>query len=422
MSQTNNRQNLCLKCRKTIIYDCLSRVGAGLAPALDISLQFEVEPTFFPLERYRKCRNRPPKISKLAVPCPNVPIHSWSTAIFENCCPMPQCLNLRLFVQCILDLRANPHSLHIDKLLDTKGRKFPTIAATLNSTKRKARIRCSHAVNKHTASFDICRQFASLLDVACPQVAAQTKPGIIRQFNRMSRIASANNRCRRTKGLVDKDRHLRSNIGQYGWFIEEAFPFPWLASNQNPCTLPHRCLHQLIERLPQVLASHRTDLGIVLQRITDLQLRRVSNKFLLELISNRFDDDIAFSSDTALSIILEAGRDRDLCRLIKISILQHNKSIRATQFQHCLFQSMPTRARHLNSCCITPGECHCRDPWVRDECSSLRTWHKYRSQNTARQPGFLNDMLDLQSNPRDIGGMLQHSRVAGHQSRSSKAK
>ena len=150
-------------------------------------------------------------------------------------------------------------------------------------------------------------------------------------------ITSTDNSGNGTKRLIGEDGHLWGYIGQDGWLVKVAFPLAGLASNQDFGTLPDRLLHLLIKRLLQVFAGQRTNPGVILQWITNFQPGRVGNKFLFKGFGNRIHHDKALGGNTALTIILETGRNGDLCRFIQVGVLQNDKGIRPTQFQDCLF-------------------------------------------------------------------------------------
>ena len=150
-------------------------------------------------------------------------------------------------------------------------------------------------------------------------------------------ITSTNNSGNGTKRLIGEDGHLWGYISQDGWLVKVAFPLAGLASNQDFGTLPDRLLHLLIKRLLQVFAGQRTNPGVILQWITNFQPGRVGNKFLFKGLGNRIHHDKALGGNTALTIILETGRNSDLCRFIQVGVLQNDKGIRPTQFQDRLF-------------------------------------------------------------------------------------
>src|SRR5262249_26342244 len=77
---------------------------------------------------------------------------------------------------------------------------------------------------------------------------------------------------------------------------------------------------------------------------------------------------------------------------------------------------------HLNACYFASCEGHSCDAGIFDDPGSLGTGYKDGSQDALGQPGFLKDALDLQSNPRDVGGMFENGSVACHQCRSGKAE
>src|SRR2546425_12022783 len=83
---------------------------------------------------------------------------------------------------------------------------------------------------------------------------------------------------------------------------------------------------------------------------------------------------------------------------------------------------MSACAGHLNASYLASREGHGGDAGVFDEPGGLGAWYKDGSQDTLRKPGFLKDALDLQGNPRDVGGMFENGGVACHQCRSGKAE
>ncbi len=140
-------------------------------------------------------------------------------------------------------------------------------------------------------------------------------------------ITRVNDRGGWPKSLFAEHRHLWCHICHDGRSIEVAFAFKRLSSQQHACAHLDGSLHLPVQRVAQITPCHRPDLCLVLEWIAYTQLRRSFYELALKCLSNRFDDDEALGRDAALPIILEAGRNGDLCCLVQVRICQDNESI-----------------------------------------------------------------------------------------------
>src|SRR6266567_89840 len=140
-------------------------------------------------------------------------------------------------------------------------------------------------------------------------------------------ITSVNDRGCWPKRFFAEHRHLWCHISHDGRSIKIPLAFQRLSSQQHACAHLDGSLHLPVQRVAQVAPRHRSDLCLVLEWIAYTQLRRSFYELALKCLSNRLDDDEALGRDAALPIILEAGRNGDLCRLVQVRICQHNESI-----------------------------------------------------------------------------------------------
>src|SRR5947209_11714400 len=77
---------------------------------------------------------------------------------------------------------ADPDGLDVDELSDAEGGEFAAIATPLDAAEGQARVACGHAVYENAARFEVASDGAPALDVARPQIAAQSKVGVVGQF------------------------------------------------------------------------------------------------------------------------------------------------------------------------------------------------------------------------------------------------
>src|ERR1700674_2579346 len=77
---------------------------------------------------------------------------------------------------------ADPDGLDVDEFSDAEGREFAAIAAAFDAAEGEARVGGRHAVDEDAARFEMAGEGAPARNIACPQVAAQPKVRVVRQF------------------------------------------------------------------------------------------------------------------------------------------------------------------------------------------------------------------------------------------------
>jgi len=182
----------------------------------------------------------------------------------------------------------------------------------------------------------VASQAAGTFNVACPQVAAQSKIRVVRQFHCVFGVAGTDYCSDWSKSFFTEERHFWCYIGHDGWLKEVPFACQGFATQCCSCAHLERFLNLLLQGIAQVTTCHWPYLGLAVEWIAHAEFRGSFHKLLLKSVSNWLYHDEAFGSNTTLTGVLITRSHCHLGGSIEVRILQHNEGIRATKFQHGL--------------------------------------------------------------------------------------
>src|SRR5579863_2830944 len=114
-----------------------------------------------------------------------------------------------LFARCLygdcVHYGSNPDGLDIDKLANTERGKLSPVATALDAAEGQSWIGSGHTIDEDSAGFYAPGKSASTFNIACPQVAAQAKIGVVRQFYGMVGVTGANDSSDRPERFFVED-------------------------------------------------------------------------------------------------------------------------------------------------------------------------------------------------------------------------
>jgi hypothetical protein len=114
-----------------------------------------------------------------------------------------------------------------------------------------------------------------------------------------------------------------------------------VAAQHYFCTHGRRTFHLPVQFLEQVLPCLRSDLGLFLQGIPDVETCHGVFEAGHERIIHRLQYNEAFRRDTALSGVVAARHGSRMGCLIKVRVRENDKGIASSQLYDGLFSSLP---------------------------------------------------------------------------------
>src|SRR5207249_829657 len=84
--------------------------------------------------------------------------------------------------------RADPHRLDVHELPDAERGQLPAIPTALDAAEGQARVGGYHAVDEDCSSLDLPGEFFPIVNVAGPQVCAETIDRMVRHADSLGRV------------------------------------------------------------------------------------------------------------------------------------------------------------------------------------------------------------------------------------------
>ena len=177
--------------------------------------------------------------------------------------------------------------------------------------------------------------------IARPDRGSEAVGGIVRDAYRFVGIAYAYYRRHRTEGLLAEGRHVPADIRQDGRPEEIALTRKTLATGQNARARPDRLIDLALERVQQVPARERTDLGFRIHRVADDEVLDSLGEAPLELGGDRVLDDETLGGDARLAIVLISGPNGRRRGRLQVGVPEDDVRIRPAELEHGLLEGAP---------------------------------------------------------------------------------
>ena len=104
-----------------------------------------------------------------------------------------------------------------------------------------------------------------------------------------------------------------------------------------------------------------------------------------------------------------------LSRRAAMVVGEHDECVGSAQFEHGLLQIAAGSRRDRNAGGLAAGECHRRNAPVVDQMLDFFAGDDQGRERSVWKTGVAKDLLDVQRAARNVGRMLEHADVPGHQ-------
>src|SRR5947208_13189726 len=123
-----------------------------------------------------------------------------------------------------LPCRADPDGLDVLELVHAELGELSAEARALDASEGEPRVRGHHAVNEDEPRLDPRGDALPALDVAGPDVGAQTVLGVVGVRDRLLLVTHPDDRSHRAESLLPDDRHVAGHLGPHRRPVVDAGP------------------------------------------------------------------------------------------------------------------------------------------------------------------------------------------------------
>ena len=234
-----------------------------------------------------------------------------------------------------------------------------------------------------------------------PEAGAEAELGVVGERDRGRLVGDAGDRGDRAEGLFAQHRRARGGIGaDHGRLVPGARLVGGLAAGEDAGARRLGGADDPGELVAQVLAGHRAELGLGVERGAAAQALGRVGEALLELVGDRLDDDEPLRRDAALAGVLEARGDRDLDRLLEVGVVEHDEGVGAAELEHRRLDRPPGRFADRDAGGVGAGQGDAGDPPVADQLARLAAGDDDRLEDARRGARPLEGLLQQQSRSR----------------------
>ena len=213
--------------------------------------------------------------------------------------------------------------------------------AFLHAAKCHPRVRHAERVDKDPAGFQLIGNRPRLCGIGREDARGQAKLAVIGQRHGVLGVAGGDDRGHGAEQFLFERRHVVGDVGQDGRFIVIARARDFMAAQQQRGAFFQGRLDLAVQFVTQIKARHGADIGGVRGGLAHHQGAAGFKEFGGEGFNHARFDDQALGGGADLAAVLEAADDRGLHGGVEVGVVEHDKRVGATQFQHAFLQCGP---------------------------------------------------------------------------------
>ena len=170
------------------------------------------------------------------------------------------------------------------------------------------------------------------------------------------------------------------------------------------------------------MARQRAHLGGLVERVAQLDGAHVFDKSFLELAPHLLDDDKTLGRNATLAGIHQAALGADIGRDLDIRILENDVGVTPAKFQNGLLEHRTGLARNRAPSRPAPSQGHSAHQRMLDHRINLLVADHQRAKQVFRKARLAEHRFDRERAARHVRGVLEQSRIAGHEARGRKSE
>src|SRR5262249_52482856 len=168
-----------------------------------------------------------------------------------------------------------------------------------------------------------------------------------------------------------------------------------------------------MQRVTKVGTSHWSHLHCAIERIADADRLGCLNKQMLKSVSDLFQQDETFGSQTHLPRVMKTRSDTSVNSLWNVRIFTDDESIRSAQLHHGLLDDFPCLGGHGGARPHAPRYGSAPNTRVINDMDDIVSFEDQVLKDTFWKTGFKHDPLELKRTPLGVQRVFHENDIAG---------
>jgi hypothetical protein len=227
------------------------------------------------------------------------------------------------------------------KLANAELTELASEAGVLDAAKWQARIRDDHSINEEKARLDFSDELIPLGFVSRPCGCAEAESRSVGNSDGVVEVLCLEHRCNGPEQLFVGGGRSWRNVGENCRLVEKTVPRDSLSSGKHFGAGGNRSLYLVVQIVTDRGCSQRTELGLLVARISDADLRNAGDEFVDKSIVNRLMNDEPLRRDAGLTVVDHSRRYRRRYGGVEIGARHDDERIAAPELDDGFLQVLP---------------------------------------------------------------------------------